>query len=203
MDDYSSRRKKILELLDWIMESAAAQGWTHGPKLGASDCILEDVLLLEEIKAVLTPEQWKDFLRGEIMATNPNNTQVGGTHYRESNPSFQHWDLVVAYNMNYFIGNMTKYVCRWRKKNGLADLEKAKHYLDKLCDIHSRGLLPTGPLLEYSVNLTLARQFCEDQKLSQLETEIIMHSVCYFHPGDLLYIQSQLEELIKEAEKHV
>lgn len=29
-------------------------------------------------------------------------------------------------------GNILKYVCRWKQKNGLQDLEKAKWYLDKL-----------------------------------------------------------------------
>lgn len=29
-------------------------------------------------------------------------------------------------------GNILKYVCRWKKKNGLQDLQKAKWYLDHL-----------------------------------------------------------------------
>ena len=29
-------------------------------------------------------------------------------------------------------GNIIKYVCRWRKKGGIADLEKARDYLDRL-----------------------------------------------------------------------
>lgn len=31
-------------------------------------------------------------------------------------------------------GNVLKYICRWKKKNGLQDLEKTKWYLDKLID---------------------------------------------------------------------
>lgn len=31
-------------------------------------------------------------------------------------------------------GNVLKYICRWEKKNGLQDLEKAKWYLDHLID---------------------------------------------------------------------
>lgn len=30
--------------------------------------------------------------------------------------------------------NVLKYICRWKKKNGLQDLEKAKWYLNKLID---------------------------------------------------------------------
>ena len=29
-------------------------------------------------------------------------------------------------------GNILKYVCRWRKKNGLQDLKKARWYIDHL-----------------------------------------------------------------------
>lgn len=31
-------------------------------------------------------------------------------------------------------GNVLKYICRWGKKNGLQDLEKAKWYLNHLID---------------------------------------------------------------------
>lgn len=31
-------------------------------------------------------------------------------------------------------GNVLKYMCRWKHKNGLQDLEKAKWYLDHLID---------------------------------------------------------------------
>ncbi len=36
-------------------------------------------------------------------------------------------------------GNILKYICRWKNKNGLQDLEKAKWYLDHLID-HVRTL---------------------------------------------------------------
>ena len=29
-------------------------------------------------------------------------------------------------------GNVLKYICRWKKKNGLEDLKKARWYLDRL-----------------------------------------------------------------------
>lgn len=58
-----------------------------------------------------------------------NARQVGGTHYGEK--PFQHWDVVAMFKLDYFQGNITKYVFRWRDKNGLEDLEKARHYLEK------------------------------------------------------------------------
>lgn len=34
----------------------------------------------------------------------------------------------------YYIGNILKYICRWKHKNGLEDLEKAQWYLNRLID---------------------------------------------------------------------
>ncbi len=31
-----------------------------------------------------------------------------------------------------------KYLCRWRSKNGIADLEKARHYIDMLIELETR-----------------------------------------------------------------
>lgn len=35
----------------------------------------------------------------------------------------------------FFIGNIIKYVCRFKDKNGAEDLEKAKEYLNKLLSV--------------------------------------------------------------------
>lgn len=32
-------------------------------------------------------------------------------------------------------GNVIKYICRWKNKNGLEDLEKARWYLDRLIEL--------------------------------------------------------------------
>lgn len=60
-----------------------------------------------------------------------NKRQVAGDHYKSG---IQHWDYVIANGLGYFEGQITKYVTRWRKKNGLQDLEKARHFLDKLIE---------------------------------------------------------------------
>lgn len=58
-----------------------------------------------------------------------NAVQVGGSHYGLD--AFQHWDVVVKFGLDYFQGQITKYVFRWRSKNGVQDLLKAKHFLEK------------------------------------------------------------------------
>jgi len=61
-----------------------------------------------------------------------NDTQVGGLHYRTG---YQHWDFVIEHLENrYLEGQITKYVTRWRRKNGLQDLMKASHFLVKLIE---------------------------------------------------------------------
>lgn len=57
-----------------------------------------------------------------------NERQVAGDHYRGA---MQHWDYVIANDLDYFQGQITKYVGRWKKKNGMQDLEKAQHFLEK------------------------------------------------------------------------
>ena len=44
----------------------------------------------------------------------------------------QVFDIIRAFSLNYFEGNVLKYLLRWRKKNGLDDLYKARHYLAEL-----------------------------------------------------------------------
>lgn len=61
-----------------------------------------------------------------------NSYQVGGTHYEST---IQHWDYVVANDLDYFQAQITKYVTRWKKKNGLRDLQKAKHFLEKYMEV--------------------------------------------------------------------
>lgn len=35
-------------------------------------------------------------------------------------------------NLNFFEGNIVKYICRYKFKNGIEDLIKARNYLDQL-----------------------------------------------------------------------
>mgnify|MGYP003406630110 CR=1 FL=1 len=63
-----------------------------------------------------------------------NEKQVGGEHYKNDDGP-QHWDMVYAFKLDYFQGNITKYLFRWRKKHGVEDLKKAMHYLEKYIEI--------------------------------------------------------------------
>jgi len=62
-----------------------------------------------------------------------NDEQIGGRHYIEK--PFQPWDYIVGNKLGYLEGNIIKYVSRYKDKNGLEDLIKASHYLDKLIEV--------------------------------------------------------------------
>lgn len=60
-----------------------------------------------------------------------NSKQVGGTHYQGA---MQPWDFIISNNLGYLEGTAIKYLARWRKKNGVEDLRKAIHFIEKLIE---------------------------------------------------------------------
>jgi hypothetical protein len=81
----------------------------------------------------MTPEEEDELER--MIATSALNRQVGGAHYRDK--GIQPIIYIHANNLGFCEGNVVKYVTRWREKNGIADLEKAKHYLELLIELHA------------------------------------------------------------------
>ena len=70
------------------------------------------------------------------MAQSALDKQVAGDHYKDQ--AIQPVEYIHANAIGYFEGNVIKYVTRWRKKNGIADLEKAKHYIELLIELETR-----------------------------------------------------------------
>ena len=59
---------------------------------------------------------------------------MGGSHYKLGGE--EHWDRIWRlFGPGYFVGNITKNVERYKYKNGLEDLRKARHFLDKLIEL--------------------------------------------------------------------
>jgi len=58
--------------------------------------------------------------------------QIGGSHYK--NKGIQPIEYIMSNGLGFCEGNVVKYVSRWRDKNGLDDLLKAKHYLEFLIE---------------------------------------------------------------------
>ena len=100
-----------------------------------------------------------------------NDFQHGGDHYSKG-ISLQHWDICVTFGVGYLEGCATKYLTRWRKKNGVEDLRKAQHYVTKLKEAAAdpkykrHGYVPT----------LIVEAFCNDNGIK--------------HPDELLILQS-------------
>jgi len=50
-------------------------------------------------------------------------------------------EFILANDIPFCEGNVIKYVCRWKNKNGLEDLLKARTYLDFLIEDERKRLL--------------------------------------------------------------
>ena len=66
-----------------------------------------------------------------------NELQVGGDHYK--NKKVQPWDAMESWMSpeqfeGFLRGNVIKYIARYKDKDGLRDVQKARHYLDKLLE---------------------------------------------------------------------
>jgi hypothetical protein len=63
----------------------------------------------------------------------PLSKQEGGSHYKDLR--IQPVEFIHANNIGYFEGNVIKYIVRYKSKNGLQDLLKAKHYIEMLIEL--------------------------------------------------------------------
>ena len=64
--------------------------------------------------------------KGLFENTFPQDKQIGGSHYK--NMVIQPYEFISKNELTFFQGNVIKYVCRYKQKNGIQDLEKVIHY---------------------------------------------------------------------------
>lgn len=62
------------------------------------------------------------------------DTQVAGNHYKTM--KIQPVEFIYHNNLPFMEGSIIKYVARHANKNGVADLLKARHFIDLLLEIH-------------------------------------------------------------------
>lgn len=67
-------------------------------------------------------------VKREKKMTSSLEKQVGGDHYKKM--KIQPIEFIVANNLTYPEGCIVKYICRWKDKNGIEDLEKIIHYVE-------------------------------------------------------------------------
>ena len=93
------------------------------------------------------------------------DTQVGGRHYTMM--KMQPFELITEIHADYYLGNVIKYLSRYKRKNGRQDLEKARHYIQYMRENNVRQYL--APDWESEI-----RHYC---KLNEMEVEefILLH----------------------------
>ena len=62
--------------------------------------------------------------------SSPSERQVGGDHYKSL--TIQPSEYIFKNDLNWLEGNAIKYITRHRQKGGVADIDKAIHYLELL-----------------------------------------------------------------------
>lgn len=72
---------------------------------------------------------------------NPKSMQAiskGQTSPQDATNHYVGWvvgEFIHKLSLGFLEGNIVKYVCRYKKKNGKADLLKAREYIDKLIEL--------------------------------------------------------------------
>lgn len=75
------------------------------------------------------------------------DTQVGGSHYK--NFKIQPVEFIHQNGIGYMAGNVIKYVSRYREKNGIEDLKKARHYIDMMIEFEQDAKMkPVQPMTQ-------------------------------------------------------
>lgn len=118
-----------------------------------------------------------------------NDRQVAGTHYK--NGAYQHWDYMADIRANYFEGCITKYVSRSRKKNGLQDLQKARHFVEKWHEV----CVKEG-IRQCTHDSLLFNRFVYDNGLTPDEANICQVVLFASSPHDLQTAARMIDELI-------
>lgn len=87
-----------------------------------------------------------------------NETQVGGTHYKSD---LEHWDWSVKLGLPAMDHQVSRYVGRHHKKNGVQDLKKALHHLQKMLELTEAGDLAPWAV-GHTYGNTIARALVKD-----------------------------------------
>ena len=129
-----------------------------------------------------------------------NDMQVAGSHYAAG---YQHWDFVEeALCGLYMEGQITKYVSRWRKKNGIQDLKKALHFTEKLIELNYQPHRRLGLMLEdLGMDTTgLVQKFIMANELGNNESFVIRTVAAWRSAGDLGAVASHIRHMIEVYE---
>lgn len=132
-----------------------------------------------------------------------NEKQIGGSHYAGE---YQHWDWAIDINLPYLESAATKYISRWRDKNGAQDVEKAIHYMEKALETFSSGrhqntcLFCTGFAADHQIATKLTAKFLSSLgQRPPLEVDILIGIASWKHKTDLHRLLEDMALLHRNA----
>lgn len=95
-----------------------------------------------KVDSPVSRELYEENMRNRMAFQSPKtkipsalDVQVAGDHYK--NMAIQPVQYIHRNGLGFCEGSIIKYVSRWRGKNGLQDLKKARHFLDLLIEMES------------------------------------------------------------------
>lgn len=96
--------------------------------------------------------------------------QIGGSHYKDM--PFQPIKLISMLDLDFFQGNVVKYVSRHKLKDGVRDLEKAKHYCRMAMEMEK-----SSPRLSMTIlqAVFISEGFVTSNGLSKWVSDIIVY----------------------------
>ena len=98
---------------------------------------------------------------------NPLASQVGGNHYVCM--KIQPIVFIVDAQLSFIQGCIVKYITRYKNKNGKQDIEKCIHY--------SKLAIELNEAVPELSNICLAYNYCKNNNLEQLQTNIVISAV--------------------------
>lgn len=114
---------KELQLYSWIDEIIIRK---HD---GVMNCLSHETYLTKRDTPLDKPQEKSD--------TSPLDVQVAGSHYKKL--KIQPVEFIHANDLGFLEGCVIKRLCRWKNKDGIQDLQKAKHEIDLLIELHTRN----------------------------------------------------------------
>lgn len=124
-----------------------------------------------------------------------NVAQVDGTHYSKGG-TYQHWDWVSEINLPYLEACATKYLTRWKEKNGIIDLKKAVSYMQKLYMLVNAGKRTF--VTQYPDSKSFFK-FCENNNISGPEQVICWIMLTWRTKSELVNAITIGESIAKTA----
>ena len=101
----------------------------HFSRKSVSNCTNNKVYSMNDCPGFVSTSEEKEDPKNETAL----DVQVGGGHYKDM--KIQPVEFCFANNLNNGQSAIIKYVCRYKTKNKLEDLKKAKHYIDLLIQL--------------------------------------------------------------------